>query len=76
MNRNLDWRVEAITPVENRELRERLREILDVMRHHTDHSWQLGSDGNWRRRVPQNGDKASDAQVHLMAQALKEARKR
>jgi len=70
MNRNLDWRVEAITPVEIPSLRERLREILEIMRVHTEHSWQLGADGAWRPRTPDNGRPAGDAQTALMTLAL------
>jgi polyphosphate kinase len=74
MNRNLDWRVEAITPVESPPLRERLREILDVMRASTAHSWQLGSDGKWRPRCKNDDEKCEDAQVVLMRRALKQKR--
>jgi len=69
MNRNLDWRVEAIAPVETPALRERLREILEIMRTHTRHSWQLNADGGWRPRSSDNGDGAVDAQHALMALA-------
>jgi polyphosphate kinase len=76
MNRNLDWRVEAIAPVETPSLRERLREILDIMRTHTEHSWQLHPDGAWRPRTPHNGDPAGDAQAALMARTLQKLPKR
>jgi polyphosphate kinase len=75
MNRNLDWRVEAITPIEDRALRERLREILDTFRHHTEHSWQLGSDGNWTPRIPHDADKNNDPQTTLMARTIRQTRK-
>ena len=76
MNRNLDWRVEAITPVETPSLRERLREILQTMRTHTEHSWQLHPDGKWRPRTPSNGEPAGDAQAALMARSIQETTKR
>lgn len=52
MNRNLDWRVEAITPVEDPLLRPRLKEILDVMLEDYGHAWELNADGSWPRRQP------------------------
>jgi polyphosphate kinase len=76
MNRNLDWRVEAITPIESPPLRERLRDILDTMRTHTTHSWQLHPDGSWHPRTPANGDPAGDAQSAFMARTLTKTPKR
>lgn len=76
MNRNLDWRVEAITPVETPSLRERLREILEILRANTTHSWELGPDGVWRPRTPTNGEPAGDAQAALMARAVGKSKKR
>jgi polyphosphate kinase len=49
MERNLDRRVEAIVPIEDRAAHVRLAEILDVMLADDRHSWQLGSDAVWRR---------------------------
>ena len=49
MERNLDRRVEAVTPVEDLEARARLAEIVAVMEADDRRSWQLGSDGAWRR---------------------------
>ncbi|MCU0505401.1 MAG: polyphosphate kinase 1 [Chloroflexi bacterium] len=49
MERNLDRRVEAVVPVEDLEARLRLAEILETMLHDDRRSWQLASDGRWRR---------------------------
>ena len=49
MERNLDRRVEAVTPVDDPALRERLRDILDVMLRDDRRAWELGNDGVWRR---------------------------
>jgi polyphosphate kinase len=76
MNRNLDWRVEAITPVEDPELRNRLREILDVMRSSMLHAWELGAEGSWGPRKAAEGEVATDAQVTLMARAVKQVKRR
>jgi polyphosphate kinase len=49
MERNLDRRVEVVTPVEDGEAQARLARIIDVMLADDRRSWQLGSDGRWRR---------------------------
>jgi polyphosphate kinase len=49
MERNLDRRIEALTPVEDPVLRERLREIVRVLNADDRRAWQLGADGHWRR---------------------------
>jgi polyphosphate kinase len=49
MERNLDRRVEVVTPVEDNEARGRLARIIDVMLADDRRSWQLGPDGRWRR---------------------------
>jgi polyphosphate kinase len=55
MYRNLDHRIEAVTPIEDPTLRERLREILDTMLSDRGHAWELEPDGRWiRRSTPDN----------------------
>ena len=49
MERNLDRRVEVVTPVEDGEAQARLARIIDVMLADDRRSWQLGADGQWRR---------------------------
>jgi polyphosphate kinase len=49
MERNLDRRVEAVTPVEDADSRVRLREIIEVMLSDDRRAWQLTSDDRWRR---------------------------
>ena len=49
MERNLDRRVEVVTPVEDQEAQSRLARIIDVLLADNRRSWQLGPDGNWRR---------------------------
>jgi len=68
--------VEALAPVEVPALRERLREILDVMRVDAEHSWQLGPDGVWRPRTPRNGEKPAHVQATLMRRVMKQSRER
>jgi polyphosphate kinase len=49
MDRNLDRRVEAVVPVEDPDARSRLAAIVEVMLADDRRSWQLLSDGTWKR---------------------------
>ncbi len=49
MERNLDRRVEVVTPVEDLALQARLARIIEVMLADDRRSWQLQSDGRWLR---------------------------
>ncbi len=49
MERNLDRRVEVVTPVDDHESRSRLARIIEVMLADDRRSWRLGSDGRWQR---------------------------
>jgi len=48
MPRNLDRRVEAVVPVTDSKLRQRLQQILDVSLADDVLAWELGPDGAWR----------------------------
>jgi polyphosphate kinase len=75
MYRNLDYRVEAVTPIEEPSLREKLKEILDTMLNDRGHAWELESDGRWVRRSTPDNRPASDTHELLMARFLRAARK-
>jgi polyphosphate kinase len=49
MERNLDRRVEVVTPVEDPEAQARLARIIEVMLADDRRSWQLEPDGSWMR---------------------------
>jgi polyphosphate kinase len=49
MPRNLDRRVEALAPIADERLVDRLEEILDVARSDDRLAWELGPDTVWRR---------------------------
>ena len=55
MVRNLDYRVEAIVPVETPSHRQTLGEIMEINLQDRAHAWELLNDGTWRR-VPGSGD--------------------
>jgi polyphosphate kinase len=49
MPRNLDRRVEAVVPVTDPRLRQRLQQILDVSLADDVLAWELGPDGSWHK---------------------------
>jgi polyphosphate kinase len=49
MQRNLDRRVEAVVPVGDRKLRERLSQILEIALADDVLAWELCADGSWQR---------------------------
>jgi len=52
MERNLDNRVEAVTPIHDPRLQERLREILEVCLADNRNCWEMQSDGTYTQRSP------------------------
>jgi polyphosphate kinase len=71
MDRNLDRRVEAMVPVEDSDARARLAEIIAVLLEDDRRSWELGSDGEWRRVEDVRGRPGTcDAHQELKARAL------
>ncbi len=60
MPRNLDRRVEAVTPVSDPALTARLQEILDVDLADDTLAWELGPDGEWRHVPPGRGFNTHD----------------
>jgi len=72
MPRNLDRRVEALAPVNDSRLRERLDEILAVELSDTELAWQLHEDGTWTR--VRNGH-GVNAQAELYKRAVARAQR-
>ena len=52
MPRNLDRRVEAVTPVEDKALHPRLRALLDICLADNRQAWELRADGSYVQRTP------------------------
>jgi polyphosphate kinase len=65
MPRNLDTRVELLTPVDDPALREDLLDTLERSLADDSNSWDLGPDSLWRRRTPQ-GPEPRSVQRELM----------
>nr|VFK19164.1 MAG: polyphosphate kinase [Candidatus Kentron sp. LPFa] len=78
MKRNLESRVEVVTPVENPDLRQDLRLMLDVQLADRRSAWDLRADGSYIQRKPGEGQETHGSQETLilvadtrMAAALK-----
>jgi len=54
MYRNLQTRVEATVPIEDRGMRERLWEILQIMRNDRRQAWDMRPDGTYIQRKPES----------------------
>jgi polyphosphate kinase len=65
MPRNLDHRVELAVPVEAAELRAELMDTLDRAFADDQNSWELDSDGFWKRRSPEPGERPRSLQLEL-----------
>ncbi|WP_280535799.1 polyphosphate kinase 1 [Halopenitus sp. POP-27] len=66
MTRNLDHRVEAVTPVENERLRRQLRFILEASLRDNRRRWVMQSDGSYEQNTPEEGEPVRDIQELLM----------
>jgi polyphosphate kinase len=64
MPRNLDNRVELVTPVDDPVLRDDLLDALERCLADDTNAWELGEDGTWSRRTP--GAEPRSAQRELM----------
>jgi len=71
MPRNLDRRVEAVTPVEDPDLVADLKDLLAIMLSDNRHAWDLQPDGHYCQRQPEEGEEERSAQDILMGLALK-----
>jgi polyphosphate kinase len=76
MYRNLNNRVECITPILQPALQKRLRQILDVMRDDQRQTWDMQPDGNYVQRRPTEStspDQAAGVHKRLMHLARRES---
>ncbi|MGB3692479.1 MAG: polyphosphate kinase 1 [Spirulinaceae cyanobacterium] len=73
MRRNLDRRVEAVTPIEDPEIFQDLQEILGIMLADNRHAWELQTDGNYKQRKPEEGTSVPGSQETLMTMAWEAA---
>ena len=69
MTRNLDKRVEAIAPVEDPDIREQLRFVLELGFADNRKAWEMNADGSYDQRDPGDGHEISMQKI-LMDQTL------
>ncbi len=69
MPRNLDTRVEVVTPVRDRALAKELKEILDITLADNRQAWDLHADGSYTQRHPQAGQAECMSQREFMVRA-------
>jgi len=73
MPRNLDRRVELLIPVQDEGAREDLRTILEAYFKDNTQAWALGSEGNWERLNPNDGEQPFSVQKYFQGLAEKAA---
>jgi polyphosphate kinase len=67
MTRNLDYRVEAVTPVEDVAIREQLRFNLEVILADNTKRWEMQPDGTYEQQTPDPDEQEVNTQSILMA---------
>lgn len=73
MTRNLDRRVEAVTPIDDPNIAKDLQEILAILLSDNRQAWELQPDGSYRQRKPTPEEPERNAQTILMEMALSSA---
>ena len=73
MRRNLDRRVEVITPIKDQEIAKDLQEILGIMLADNRHAWDLQPDGRYIQRHPGDNCPEANSQKTIMSMTLRSA---
>jgi polyphosphate kinase len=73
MTRNLDSRVEAVAPVEDPDIREQLRFVLELMLADNRKCWEMNADGTYEQRQPAPDEPEISTQTVLMDQTRRAA---
>jgi polyphosphate kinase len=71
--RNLDRRVEALTPVLDGAVKQQLQDIMELMWNDNRQAWDLQPDGTYVQRVPAPGEPERGSHALLMQRAVAEA---
>lgn len=74
MTRNLDYRVEAVTPVRDPVLRRQLAFNLELILADNRKMWKMDSDGEYHQRYPNDGERVINTQEILMQEAMETSR--
>jgi polyphosphate kinase len=70
MKRNLESRVEVVTPVEHESLRAELRFMLDSQLDDYRNGWEMQPDGGYVKRIPRSEDEEIGSQQRMMLRAV------
>lgn len=73
MPRNLDRRVEAVTPIEDADSAKQLKELLDLFLSDNRQSWELQADGQYIQRRPAKNEPERSSHTILMDRAARMA---
>jgi polyphosphate kinase len=76
MPRNLDHRIELLTPVEDGRAQQDLLRAFDVLLADNASAWEMSSEGRWMKLRPKKGDRGRQAQQVFMRSARARARRR
>ncbi len=71
MKRNLESRVEVVTPVEDPKLRQELRLIIDVQLTNRKYAWEMQQDGSYIEHKETSGEASLSSQETFIEQAEK-----
>jgi polyphosphate kinase len=74
MKRNLESRVEVVTPVESENLRTELREMLDSQLADHRNGWEMQPDGSYLKRRPRNEAEVVGSQQHMIERTTRRVR--
>jgi polyphosphate kinase len=75
MPRNLDRRIEVLTPIDAARVRQELGAVLDSVFADNTFTWELAADGSWTRSGPVKGAKPHGHQAAMERRALVRARR-
>ena len=73
MSRNLESRVEVVTPIDNPTLQRELQAVLDAQINDFRSAWEMQPDGSYVQRRPKRGGRSRGSQQVLMAGAQRRA---
>jgi polyphosphate kinase len=76
MPRNLDHRIEVLTPVEDGRAQQELVRAFDVLLADNASAWEMSSEGRWMKLRPKKGDRGRQAQQVFMRSTRARARRR
>jgi polyphosphate kinase len=74
MTRNLDYRVEAVTPVYDPVIRQQLAFNLELILADNRKVWEMDSDGEYHQRHPDDGEPVINTQRILMRETMRASR--